>query len=57
MIEIVLNGEGGELDRRELKIEDGVDPFENGEVNAALHDLIKSCVFADGDTITIRVRV
>jgi hypothetical protein len=57
MIEIVLNGEGGELDRREVKIEDGVDPFENGEVNAALHDLIKSCVFADGDTITIRVRV
>jgi len=56
MIEIVLNGEGGELDRREVKIEDGIDPFESGAVNAALHNLIDSCVFAEGDTLTI-VRV
>lgn len=56
MIKITLNGAGGELDSREVKIEDGVDPFESGAVRAALHAFIDSCVFADGDTLTI-VRV
>lgn len=56
MIKITLNGQGGELDSREVKIQDGVDPFESGAVNDALHDLVHSSFFADGDTLTI-VRV
>jgi len=53
MIRIVFRGQGGELDNRTVDYKDGVDPFENGQVNEAVKDIAANSVFAVGDTITI----
>ena len=53
MIRITLRGQGGELDCRTVDYQDGVDPFENGQVNDAVKDIALNCVFSVGDTIAI----
>lgn len=53
MIKITLRGAGGELDCRTVEFEDGVDPFENGQVNDAVKDIALNCIFSVGDTLTI----
>lgn len=53
MIRITLRGQGGILDSRMVDYQNGVDPFENGQVNEAVIDLTSNCIFAVGDTITI----
>ena len=57
MIRITLRGTGGELDCRVVEFEDGVDPFENGQVNDAVKDIALNCIFSVGDTITIEEAV
>lgn len=52
-IKITLCGRGGELDCRVVKHADGVDPFENGQVNDAVKDIALNCIFSVGDTLTI----
>lgn len=44
-INVILYGRGGELDRRAVCCEE--------DINDALIDLARHCVFADGDTIRI----
>jgi hypothetical protein len=54
MVKITLRGShGGELDCRTVEIEDGVDPFEGGQVNDAVKDIALNCIFSAGDVIVI----
>ena len=53
MIRVTLRGQGGVLDCRVVEYEEGVDPFENGQVNDAVKDITLNCIFSVGDTITI----
>ena len=52
-IKISLCGPGGELDCRVVDFADGVDPFEDGQVNDAVKDIALNCNFSVGDAITI----
>jgi hypothetical protein len=54
MVKVTLRGShGGELDCRVVEDQDGVDLFENGQVNDAVKDIALNCIFSAGDVIVI----